>query len=109
MTRSCHLESQKFALPRQEAGHHILEHARAGAEGSRLDRETVVVDVARSGQSSRGADALARARAAFRGTASSAEVVRRYRLSPDPLVRDSVRGYRTGRIERVLAGCSDLF
>ena len=36
-------------------------------------------------------------------------VVRRYRLQPDPLVRDTARGYRTGRVERVLAGDFDLF
>jgi ATP-dependent Clp protease ATP-binding subunit ClpC len=28
---------------------------------------------------------------------------------PAPLVRDSVRGYRTGRLDRVLAGDFDLF
>jgi ATP-dependent Clp protease ATP-binding subunit ClpC len=38
----------------------------------------------------------------------SAEIVRRYRLEPSPLVRDS-RGWRTGRAERVLAGDFDLF
>jgi ATP-dependent Clp protease ATP-binding subunit ClpC len=34
--------------------------------------------------------------------------VRRYRESPSPLVRDAVRGWRTGRIERVRAGDLDL-
>jgi ATP-dependent Clp protease ATP-binding subunit ClpC len=38
-----------------------------------------------------------------------AEVVRRYREKPAPLVRDAVRGYRTGRLDRVLAGDFDLF
>ncbi len=36
-------------------------------------------------------------------------VVRRYRPEPSPLVRDSVRGWRTGRLDRVLAGDFDLF
>ena len=36
------------------------------------------------------------------------EVVRRYRETPSPLVRDSVRNYRTGRLDRVLAGHFDL-
>jgi hypothetical protein len=40
---------------------------------------------------------------------SSDSVVRRYREDPAPLVRDSVRGYRTGRLDRVLAGDFDLF
>lgn len=38
-----------------------------------------------------------------------AEPVRRYRLSPSPLVRDSVRNYRSGRLDRILAGDFDLF
>jgi ATP-dependent Clp protease ATP-binding subunit ClpC len=35
-------------------------------------------------------------------------VVRRYREKPSPLVRDSVRDWRTGRLERVLGGEFDL-
>jgi ATP-dependent Clp protease ATP-binding subunit ClpC len=35
-------------------------------------------------------------------------VVRRYREAPSPLVRDAVRGWRTGRIERVLGGDFDV-
>lgn len=36
-------------------------------------------------------------------------VVRRYRELPSPLVRDSVRKWRSGRLDRVLAGDFDLF
>ena len=36
------------------------------------------------------------------------QVVRRYREEPSPLVRDSARGWRTGRLERVLDGDFDL-
>ena len=35
-------------------------------------------------------------------------IVRRYRGTPSPLVRDSVRGWRTGRLDRVFAGDFDL-
>ena len=35
-------------------------------------------------------------------------IVRRYRKDPSPLVRDSVRGWRTGRLDLVLAGDFDL-
>lgn len=35
-------------------------------------------------------------------------VCRRYRAAPSPLVRDAVRGWRTGRIDRVLAGEFDV-
>lgn len=40
------------------------------------------------------------------GTAPA--VVRRYRERPSPLVRDAVRGWRTGRLDHVLAGDFDL-
>ncbi len=35
-------------------------------------------------------------------------IVRRYREEPSPLVRDTVRGWRTGRLDRVLSGDFDL-
>ncbi len=35
-------------------------------------------------------------------------VVRRYREAPSPLVRDNQRGWRTGKLDRVLAGDFDL-
>jgi ATP-dependent Clp protease ATP-binding subunit ClpC len=35
-------------------------------------------------------------------------IVRRYRRVPSPLVRDSVRGWRTGRLDQVLGGEFDL-
>ncbi|HYH86400.1 MAG TPA: AAA family ATPase, partial [Pyrinomonadaceae bacterium] len=40
--------------------------------------------------------------------ATSNVVVRRYREEPSPLVRDSARGWRTGKLERVLDGDFDL-
>jgi ATP-dependent Clp protease ATP-binding subunit ClpC len=36
-------------------------------------------------------------------------VVRRYRSDPSPLVRDAMRNYRTGRIDKVMDGDFDLF
>jgi ATP-dependent Clp protease ATP-binding subunit ClpC len=41
-------------------------------------------------------------------TASRTRIVRRYREHPAPLVRDAVRGWRTGRLDTVLAGAFDL-
>jgi ATP-dependent Clp protease ATP-binding subunit ClpC len=35
-------------------------------------------------------------------------IVRRYREEPSPLVRDAVRGWRTGRLDRVLGGDFDV-
>ena len=37
-----------------------------------------------------------------------ATIVRRYRERPTPLVRDAVRGWRTGKLDTVLAGGFDL-
>jgi len=45
----------------------------------------------------------------FVGTQTPTQVVRRYRLGPAPLVRDAIRDYRTGRLDRVLVGGFDLF
>ncbi len=39
---------------------------------------------------------------------SSSQVVRRYREHPSPLVRDAIRGWRTGRLDWVEAGHFDL-
>jgi hypothetical protein len=51
---------------------------------------------------------VAASRTAFDGSAVAA-VTRRYRAGSAPLVRDSARDYRTGRLEQVLAGDFDLF
>ena len=37
------------------------------------------------------------------------QIVRRYRERPSPLVRDTIGGWRTGRIDRVLIGDFGLF
>jgi ATP-dependent Clp protease ATP-binding subunit ClpC len=47
--------------------------------------------------------------AALAATPSRAGIVRRYRTEPSPLVRDAERGWRTGRLDDVLAGNFDLF
>jgi len=65
-----------------EAGMHVFEVP----NGRSFDRHAVRVAVA--------------------GTAPR-KIVRRYRRDPSPLVRDA-RGWRTGRIDRVLAGDFDL-
>ena len=43
------------------------------------------------------------------GPGADVAVVRRYQRDPTPLVRDLREGWRTGRIDRVLAGDFDLF
>jgi ATP-dependent Clp protease ATP-binding subunit ClpC len=39
---------------------------------------------------------------------TEARLCRRYQEQPTPLVRDAVRGWRSGRLDRVLAGDFDL-
>jgi ATP-dependent Clp protease ATP-binding subunit ClpC len=94
----------------QEDGLHVLEWG-SPAEGG-VKRASVRVRVlpqppvpARDGEAEltrQAADALAGA------PTPAPAIVRRYRGTPSPLVRDSVRGWRTGRFERVLVGDFDL-
>ena len=74
---------------RPEAGLHVLEvpDGRGG-----YDRRRVRVTVTPEAPDRRG----------------EPTIVRRYRERPTPLVRDAVRGWRTGRLDAVLAGGFDL-
>ena len=97
---------------RFESGLHVLEHVDESRDGSPVvDRDQVQVLVVpqppEANQSA--AEILQAARAALATAEASSVVVRRYRPGRSPLVRDSVRGYRTGRLERVLAGDFDLY
>jgi ATP-dependent Clp protease ATP-binding subunit ClpC len=93
-----------------EDGLHVLEWG-SHAEGG-IKRVSVRVRVlaqplvpVRDGEAEltrQAADVLAAA------PAPPSTIVRRYRGTPSPLVRDSVRGWRTGRLERVFAGDFDL-
>jgi len=74
-----------------EHGLHVLEVP----SGHSFDRINVRVRVAKD------ADALA-------NTNSDAIVVRRYREEPSGLVRDSVRNWRSGRVDVVLRGEFDV-
>ena len=100
-----------WRLLHPEAGLHVLEDGESPADGARaVDRETVRVTVVAHDPGPRdGARREADARAAIRGAPPSNVVVRRYRTGPSPLVRDAVRGYRTGNLDRVLGGDFDLW
>ncbi|MBN2491590.1 MAG: AAA family ATPase [Planctomycetes bacterium] len=97
------------SLLAHEAGIHVLE---VGA-GRQTRRHKVRVDVAPQPPEPAGpapGALLAQARAALgRDRADRSRIVRRYREDPSPLVRDSQRGWRTGRFDLVLAGDFDLF
>ena len=95
-----------------ESGLHVLEQVDEERDGARVaDREHVrVLVLPRPEGPEAGAGSLARlARHKIDEAEVSTVVVRRYRPGRAPLVRDSVRGYRTGRLDRVLAGDFDLY
>jgi ATP-dependent Clp protease ATP-binding subunit ClpC len=88
-----------------ETGLHVFESPHG--EHS-FDRATAYVAVAPSGAAPPGSDPVASARRALDEVPRSTTVVRRYRERPSPLVRDAVRNWRTGRLDRVLAGEFDV-
>jgi ATP-dependent Clp protease ATP-binding subunit ClpC len=95
-----------------ESGLHVLEQVNGGREGDTVvDREHARVHVLpRAPGPEAGAEAAAReALRAIDGAEAPTAIVRRYRPGRSPLVRDTARGYRTGRVDRVLAGDFDLF
>jgi ATP-dependent Clp protease ATP-binding subunit ClpC len=88
-----------------EAGLHVLEHVDEDRDGARVvDRERVRVHVLPRLQDAQGASTVPAL-----DEDAPATIVRRYRPGRAPLVRDSARGYRTGRLDRILAGDFDLY
>jgi ATP-dependent Clp protease ATP-binding subunit ClpC len=88
-----------------EAGVHVFESPH---DERSFDRVAVQVVVAPWLPSAPDADQAELAREALSRSAASNTIVRRYRTKPSPLVRDSVRDWRTGRLDRVLAGEFDV-
>jgi ATP-dependent Clp protease ATP-binding subunit ClpC len=92
-----------------ETGLHVLESPREADDGERsFDRVAVQVTVAPAAAAPPDADAAELAARAVEAVPASVSIVRRYRDGPAPLVRDSVREWRTGRLDRVLAGEFDV-
>jgi len=106
-----------YTLLADEDGLHVHEEP-AGSEGRDTHRTQVRVRVLPQPETppprrgnmdqvealcSQAQDALARA------DGTPLDVVRRYRKEPSPLVRDRVRGWRTGLLDAVLDGNFDLF
>ncbi|HEX8635645.1 MAG TPA: AAA family ATPase [Pyrinomonadaceae bacterium] len=99
-----------YSILHTEAGLHVLETPQDEKSFNRA-RVHVRVVAQPDEPAGRGADAW-RKQAAHALAATDAhgsqQIVRRYREEPSPLVRDSVRGWRTGKLERVLEGHFDL-
>jgi ATP-dependent Clp protease ATP-binding subunit ClpC len=96
-----------YGLLSSESGLHVFEVPK---DKSRFDRIRARVQAAQvpvaapEKQSGRGPKATA----VLDKTAGKVEIIRRYREQPSPLVRDSVRGWRTGRIDQVADGNFDI-
>jgi ATP-dependent Clp protease ATP-binding subunit ClpC len=88
-----------------EVGLHVFESPH---DERSFDRVAVQVTVAPCPAAAPDVDPLALARQALARLEVSGSVVRRYRAKPSPLVRDSIREWRTGRLDRVFAGEFDL-
>jgi ATP-dependent Clp protease ATP-binding subunit ClpC len=97
-----------FPILAAEHGQHVLESPATGKAFSRI-RTVVLIAPQPDEPPTAGCSLRAQAARALADldTARIA-VVRRYRDDPSPLVRDSVRGWRTGRIDQVLDGDFDL-
>jgi len=99
-----------FRLLMPEAGFHVFEAPRGEGDRAFL-RSKVWVRVAPQPlvPPMEAETLLEQATAAFAGEGDAATtIVRRYREEPSPLVRDSARQWRTGRLDRVLEGDFDL-
>jgi ATP-dependent Clp protease ATP-binding subunit ClpC len=102
-----------YSILKTENGLHVLETPQ---DEKSFNRARVLVRVAAQPDepAGHGPDAL-RAQAARvldadhnSNNAAQTTIVRRYREEPSPLVRDGVRQWRTGKLERVLAGDFDI-
>ncbi|HZG52765.1 MAG TPA: AAA family ATPase [Pyrinomonadaceae bacterium] len=98
-----------YSLLHAETGLHVLETPQ---DEKSFNRARVHVRVVAQPDEPAGREADALRKQAERVLAADAnnsqQIVRRYREEPSPLVRDSVRGWRTGKLERVLEGHFDL-
>ncbi len=96
-----------WRILRPEQGLHIHEAEQDQAHVERL-RAEVRVAAQPPEPASTSTVLREQAVAALAASGEATDIVRRYRETPSPLVRDAVRGFRTGRIERVLEGHFDL-
>ncbi|MFL6258043.1 MAG: AAA family ATPase [Pyrinomonadaceae bacterium] len=100
-----------YTILQHESGLHVLETPQDDKSSFRRATASVRVVGQPEEPAGRGREALreqAEHALAADALAPQPQVVRRYREEPSPLVRDSARGWRTGRLERVLDGDFDL-
>jgi ATP-dependent Clp protease ATP-binding subunit ClpC len=94
-----------YPILADEHGLHVQE---LPERESSFERLVVHVTVAPRLPGAPDVDPLQHARAALAAVEQSNSIVRRYRALPSPLVRDVVRDWRSGRLDRVLGGDFDV-
>ncbi|MBC7932670.1 MAG: ATP-dependent Clp protease ATP-binding subunit [Rubrivivax sp.] len=98
-----------YTILRDESGLHVLETPQDEKSFNRARASVrVVAQPDEPAGHGTGALRLQAERALESDAGAPGVVVRRYREEPSPLVRDSARGWRTGKLERVLDGDFDL-
>lgn len=97
-----------YSILAPENGVHVLEFPRKDKKFIKLN---VKIEVAPQPDmpANNLRDLLVQAQDAFKQAEPPKTIVRRYREAPSPLVRDSVRKWRTGRLDRVFEGNFDLY
>lgn len=93
------------ALLEAETGFHIWEEA---IQGGVLRTRCKVIVAPQGAEGGNGSAAKAAALRLDQVAGQAKGIVRRYQQKPTPLVRDTVKGWRTGRLDRVLKGDFDL-
>ena len=99
-----------YQILEPENGLHVFEEPDARGHGFRRSKARVRVVPQPPEPAGEGLEPL-RVQAGKAFAAQPSEqltVARRYRAEPSPLVRDTVRGWRTGRLDRVLQGDFDV-
>lgn len=98
-----------FSLLLPEAGFHVFEAPRKEGNFLRYKARVQVTPTPDEPAGDSAASLIKLARQSFERIGDAKLViVRRYREAPSPLVRDGVKQWRTGRIDRVFGGDFDL-
>jgi ATP-dependent Clp protease ATP-binding subunit ClpC len=97
-----------FHILHHENGLHVLEVPREGKSFDRLSVSVRVVPQPVRPLHGRDGEVEAVLRQFRAAQGGRQRIVRRYREHPSPLVRDDIRGWRTGRLDAVLDGDFDL-
>jgi ATP-dependent Clp protease ATP-binding subunit ClpC len=97
-----------YSLLHPESGLHVLETPQDEKSFTRARVHVRVVAQPDEPAGREGVRGQAARAFAADTNGSQPQIVRRYREEPSPLVRDSVRGWRTGKLSRVLEGGFDL-